>query len=270
MLDLIAAQAIDATCIAITGAGGKTSLLQGLSVYLAANGRPVVLCTSTRILPPNDPKLSPLTCQKLLLEADWGPAQIAKLAEALLDCPASDRRVCISKSQDNGKLAGLPGEVICEITAKLRAKPGLDRLCVIVEADGAACKPLKAHAPHEPSIPPCANLTIAVAGLDALGQNLATAVHRPELAAQRLGLSQDNLDYQIQPEDLAKLLLHPQGAFKNSPGSRAIVLNKADLLPNQTHGQAVQAVLAKIAPGIPCHLTSLSAQLQAISPKSGP
>ena len=59
---------------------------------------------------------------------------------------------------------------------------------VLVEADGAAHRPLKAHAPHEPVIPPEANQTICVVGASGFGQPIAQAVHRPERYAPLAGV----------------------------------------------------------------------------------
>ena len=54
---------------------------------------------------------------------------------------------------------------------------------VIVEADGSKRLPLKAHAAHEPVIPPETSRTVCVVGLSGLGRRVAEVVHRPELFA---------------------------------------------------------------------------------------
>lgn len=59
---------------------------------------------------------------------------------------------------------------------------------VLVEADGAACRPLKAHAPHEPVIPTGANQTICVVGASGFGRPIAAAAHRPERYAALSGV----------------------------------------------------------------------------------
>lgn len=45
----------------------------------------------------------------------------------------------------------------------------------LVEADGSKGLPLKAHAPHEPVIPPQSNQTILVLGAEGLGRTVAQA-----------------------------------------------------------------------------------------------
>ena len=59
---------------------------------------------------------------------------------------------------------------------------------VLVEADGAAHRPLKAHAPHEPVVPPEANQTICVVGASGFGQPISEAAHRPERYALLAGV----------------------------------------------------------------------------------
>lgn len=58
---------------------------------------------------------------------------------------------------------------------------------VLAEADGAAGRPLKAHAPHEPVIPPEANQTVLVIGASGFGRPIAEAAHRPALYARLAG-----------------------------------------------------------------------------------
>ena len=74
---------------------------------------------------------------------------------------------------------------------------------VFVEADGSKHRPLKAHAAHEPVIPAEANQTILVLGASGLERPICDAAHRPELYAQKLGVSEDDL---ATPYLAAKLL----------------------------------------------------------------
>ena len=99
---------------------------------------------------------------------------------------------------------------------------------IIVEADGAKRKPLKACNAAEPVIPNCTEHLILVAGLDALGHPLCEDhVHRALIFSQNSGLSLGTpLDTMHMARGLAvemqKIdLVHP-GALKY------VVLNKAD------------------------------------------
>jgi CTP:molybdopterin cytidylyltransferase MocA len=99
---------------------------------------------------------------------------------------------------------------------------------LLVEADGARGRSLKAPAEHEPAVPDFAELVVPVAGLDAVGQPIdSAAVHRPERVSDLLGLP---VQERLRPEHLARVLASPQGGLKNVPRQAAVraLLNKCD------------------------------------------
>lgn len=148
---------------AVIGGGGKTTLLRTLGTALAADGGRVILCASTKILP--FAGLCNLT----------DPAEAA-LAEAL----RRSRLVC----------AGAPVPGAGKLTAPAIPMARLAQLAdyVLVEADGSAGRPVKAHAPHEPVIPPEAEQVVLVVGASGFGRPIAEAAHRPERYARLAGL----------------------------------------------------------------------------------
>ena len=75
---------------------------------------------------------------------------------------------------------------------------------MLVEADGSRGLPLKAHAPHEPVIPPNAQRTVLVVGADGFGRPVAEACHRPERWAALAGVSPDD---PAAPEGEARVIL---------------------------------------------------------------
>ena len=121
---------------AVIGSGGKTTLLRMLGEELAEAGGRVLLCTTTKILP--FPGL-PCACDR-----------------AELDDLAASRLLCAGMPLENGKLT-VPEIPVAELAARFDY--------VLVEADGSARLPLKAHASHEPVIPPEANQTICLVGV---------------------------------------------------------------------------------------------------------
>ena len=145
---------------AVIGGGGKTTLLRTLGEELAGQ-HPVLLCTTTKILPFSD-----LPCARTAAELDE-----LRRAHQLL-CAGTDE-------PGTGKLTApeTPMAVLAE---------QLDY--ILVEADGAARRPLKAHAPHEPVIPTEANQTICVVGASGFGRPIAAAAHRPERYALLAGM----------------------------------------------------------------------------------
>ena len=62
-----------------------------------------------------------------------------------------------------------------------------------VEADGAKRLPLKAHAPHEPVIPPNTRQTIYVVGADGFGRPIRQICHRPERYAALCGAAENDV-----------------------------------------------------------------------------
>ncbi len=155
--------------ISAYGAGGKTALLNRLAAELSATGAKVILTTTTKIFPP--------TGIPLVLESD--PARAADALRQHLF------RVNITalglQLLPDGKLQGVDPAWMEALLKKTGAY-------VLVEADGAAGKPVKGFARNEPVLPAASNLIIAVTGLDAVGASLsADQVHRPQLLAASAG-----------------------------------------------------------------------------------
>jgi molybdenum cofactor cytidylyltransferase len=129
---------------------------------------------------------------------------------------------------------------------EMDALAGYHDLPVLVEADGARQRPLKAPAPHEPVIPSFTNQMIIVAGLSALGKPLRSEwVHRPERFAALSGLE---LGAVITPETIAAILGHSEGGMKNIPGDarRVVLLNQADTPELQAAGQSLARQLLPV------------------------
>lgn len=146
--------------VAVTGSGGKTTLLQKLGRELAAEHR-VLLCTTTKIFPlPGLP--------------------LARTAEELAALAPRHRLLCAGTPlPGTGKLTA-PEISLAELAEQFDY--------VLAEADGAAGRPLKAHAPHEPVIPPEAAQVIHVVGAAGFGRPIAQAAHRPALYARLAGV----------------------------------------------------------------------------------
>ena len=157
-MSLSALLAIKPGVTAVIGGGGKTTLLSVLGRELSARGR-VVLCTTTKIFP-----FPGLPCAQTAEE-------LARLAGERLICTGTE-------APDTGKLTVPPVPIA-------RLARAFDY--VLVEADGSAGRPLKAHAPHEPVIPPEAGSVILVVGASGFGRPIREAAHRPERYAALAG-----------------------------------------------------------------------------------
>lgn len=151
---------------AVIGGGGKTTLLRTLGEELSRRGHTVLLCTTTKIYP--FPGLENLR----------SPTE-----EVLREALARRRLVCA------GEPAGGTGKLTAPAIPMARLAALAD--FVLAEADGSAGRPLKAHAAHEPAVPPEAGQTVFVVGASGFGRPIRDAAHRSALYAARAGAAED-------------------------------------------------------------------------------
>lgn len=159
---------------AVTGSGGKTSLLGQLARELPGS---VIVATSTHIYPPEEL-----------------PLHTAPLTERL------QGKACAGTWTETGKLTA-PSQSWAELLTLADY--------VLVEADGSKGLPLKAHREFEPVIPAEARQVIAVLGLSGLNRPIAEAAHCPALYAARCGASADDWA----TPDRAAAVLRAEGGF---------------------------------------------------------
>ena len=200
--------------ISLVGGGGKTTLMFALAGELASNGSRVVTTTTTKIFEP-----SPAETPLLLLETDE-----EELMSLLLDNANQYRHTTLASERlASGKLNGISPESVVKLAE-------LNQVAyIIVEADGAAHRSLKAPNATEPVIPFNTSLVIPIVGVDAVGCRLTEEdVFRPEIVSKLLGLP---LGEVISPKAIAFLITHDQGIIKGSPDQARIVpfINKVDL-----------------------------------------
>lgn len=188
--------------ICLVGGGGKTTVMYELAAAWAACGRRVLVLTSTHILRPVDGSFA---ADVPAVQNLWQQRRYAVIGTPELS---------------TGKLTA-PPQFLYE-ALQLQAD------VILCEADGSKHHPCKAPAAHEPVLLPDSDIVLAVAGMDALGNSLAQACQRPQLAAALLGCSAEKI---IDAQMLAALLLSEQGARKNvGVCAYYIVLNKCDLI----------------------------------------
>jgi probable selenium-dependent hydroxylase accessory protein YqeC len=115
---------------------------------------------------------------------------------------------------------------------------------VLIEADGAAGRPIKAPETWEPVIPDFVDLVIPVVGLDSIGKPATEEwVFRLERFLSITGLGPGEI---IKPNVVGRLLSHPEGALKGVPRTARIVpyLNKLDLLKSGAdEEETVEAII---------------------------
>ena len=160
---------------AVIGGGGKTTLLRTLGEELAERNR-VLLCTTTKIFP-----FPGLPC--------------AMTAEELDSLRRELRLMCAGTPVPGTEKLTAPPVPMAELAAWFDY--------VLVEADGSAQRPFKAHASHEPVIPAEASQVICVVGASGFGKPIREATQRPELYAQLAGVSVED---PVAPETEAAVL----------------------------------------------------------------
>lgn len=197
---------------ALVGAGGKTTLMYALARRMADAGQRVVCTTTTKIFPPED------GLPVVLLEGATDPVAAVHDALSAVPCVVVAGRPL----PDVRKLDGISPRMLAVLSAALP-----DAL-FLVEADGAARKPLKAPAAHEPVLPEPLDCCVAAVGLDSVGQPLDDGhVHRSALVCAVAGQEPGS---PVTPATLACLVEHSEGLFRNCPpGCRRLVFaNKGD------------------------------------------
>ncbi len=223
--------------VSFYGAGGKTTFLLRLAEELSRENKKVILTTTTKIFPQQQfPEIITSDMDaareklRLLLERE----NVAVLGSALLP---------------NGKIDGLDTSLIGELFAEGLAP------YILVEADGAARRPIKGYAWHEPVIPPSSTVIVPLLGSDALGLPIAGGyVHRPELLAAQIGALEGE---PIGTEQLIRCLAFMlDRGREQAPFARAVpVINKADLFKDEVQARSVARAFAAFSPsGVSCLL----------------
>lgn len=199
--------------ISLVGGGGKTVLMFALACELAATGESVITTTTTRILEPSAPETP------LILEPDED-----KMLALLLGELDKYRHITLATERlPLGKLKGISPGLVNRLAELKQAS------YIIVEADGAARKPLKAPNATEPVIPSTTSLVIPVVGIDALACRLTQEdVFRPEIISRLTGLPLGEI---VSTDAVATLMTHTEGIIKGSPSHARIIplINKVDL-----------------------------------------
>jgi len=201
--------------VAIVGGGGKTSLCFALAEELQRAGRRVITTTTTKVWQTEAERAPGVVF------SPFGSPPFTRLKEDLRE---KGHVFLAQRPLDSGKVEGISRETADAFFHDL--KPDY----LIVEADGAAGRPVKAPAPHEPVIPSSATLVIAMAGLEAIGMPVnQEVVFRSQLFEEITGLAEGE---PITMTALAKVFQSPQGPFKGSPHAarRIVFLNKSDRL----------------------------------------
>jgi probable selenium-dependent hydroxylase accessory protein YqeC len=204
----------DKEVVSLVGAGGKTTLMFRLARELLLEGKKVVTTTTTKILEPTSEETA-----FLFIDADEEKTE--QFVRGHLD---QYRHITLSTERlGSGKLCGVSPNLV----KNLWSSSGIDVL--IIEADGAARRPVKAPREGEPVIPSNTTLVVAILGVDGVGMELnEEKVFQAERISKMTGIP---MGRKLTGEGMAVLMTHDEGIFKGAPPSSRVIafLNKVDL-----------------------------------------
>jgi probable selenium-dependent hydroxylase accessory protein YqeC len=199
--------------ISLVGAGGKTTLMFRLAKELFLNGKKVVTTTTTKILEP-----TPGETNFLFIDPD--EEKIKDFVWRHLD---QYHHITVALERlGSGKLKGVSPNLV----NGLWSSHGIDT--IIIEADGAAGRPVKAPRENEPVIPTSTTLVVAILGVDGMERELNEEnVFQTERISKITGIP---IRERLTDEAMAILMTHPEGIFKGAPSSSRVIafLNKVD------------------------------------------
>jgi probable selenium-dependent hydroxylase accessory protein YqeC len=196
--------------VALTGGGGKTAAVLRAAHELREAGWRVLVSTTTKVGPTMASELPVVLCSGTPGEAAVRAAIDRSGAVFLAAGRAAD-----------GKFEGVPPGVLDAL-----ALAGVADV-VLVEADGARQRPLKAPAEHEPVVPERATVVSFVMGIDVLGEPVdGPLVHRPEMVR---GFGGGPL---VTADLMASIAASDRGGLKGMPKGAAArpIINKVSAL----------------------------------------
>jgi len=200
--------------ISLVGAGGKTTLMFRLAKELSLKGKKVVTTTTTKILEPSSEETV-----SLFIHTDEG--EIKQFIDKHLD---AYRHMTIARERlESGKLKGVSSDLVNDLWSTNKID------YIIVEADGAAGRPIKAPQEGEPVIPSSTTTVVAILGADGVGTEMTEKnVFRVDRVSRLTGIP---IGEKVTEEAIAVLMTHPEGIFKGAPSSSKVVgfLNKVDI-----------------------------------------
>ena len=222
--------------ISLVGAGGKTSLMYALARKLVTIQKRVLTTTTTKIFRPTSEESA-----ATIVSDD--PKEIVLQAKSLLQ----DRlhlTVGCNDTPNKGKLKGLKPDDL----GYIRQSNLFD--FILIEADGAARRSLKACASHEPVVPQFSDIIVFLVGLDGVDRPLEEEwVFRSGLFSQISGLP---LMRPVTESAIAAVLLHDMSSIHpaGKEMTRIAFLNKADHAKARIAGERIAVRLEQRCGGL--------------------
>ena len=207
--------------VSIVGAGGKTSLMFQLAAEAKSQGYATFVTTTTKMLIPFKSQYDELD-----LSGNGFIGENLKSAGVYV--------------------AGIP---ISSIKMKGLPDPFLARNCALfsvtlLEADGAAKKPLKGWLASEPVIPSVTTHTIGVVDISTVGQVVdEELIHRLDCFKKISGAEKGDV---VTVDHLWKMINHENGLFYQAKGKRIVFINKAESKQNISDAYRLMVLLVDL------------------------
>ncbi len=215
---------VDRDVVSFVGAGGKTTLTFGLARDLQSTGRSVIVTTTT----------------KMGSDQDGGFGMIGPDPAGVREALVSRGACLVVHSIEGHKANGVAPEWV----DRARAEAWAD--AIVVEADGARRRKVKAPAHYEPVIPQSSTLVVAVMSMAAIGGRISEVAHRPDLVAALVGAAVDD---DLTEEHAATVLTSDAGSKKAVPSAARYMVALTDAAG--AAGESARRIAALVDP-VPC------------------
>ncbi len=197
--------------ISFVGGGGKTTTMFTLARELKLKGAAVLVTTTTNIFYPESGQ-----CDRVIMDSSPTLDMFGEVQPGTVVCLGGGVFGELNKVKS----------IDSDFLDKLFAAGIFDY--ILVEADGAKRKPIKASAEYEPVIPGLTTAVVGVIGMDALDMPAEDKyVHRVDIFCEITGVSPGEI---IDEKAIVNLIEHCDGLFKHTPvnSAKIVLLNKAD------------------------------------------
>ncbi len=217
--------------VAFTGAGGKTEAIRTLVSEWDIDS-PLIVTTSTKFALDQ----SDLTDIHLVFSE-------SEDSDTISESIASEKTLLVTGSQmeDEPKWLGLNEDELSLLNKFVKSLDGT----LLIEADGARGRSLKAPAPYEPVVPSFCDLVVNIVALDVLNEKVDSVfVHRTRRVQSLLELGEGE---RLSWEHIVDLINSPDGGLKGVPDKAdfRVLLNKVEGEERFKAGQHIGNALIK-------------------------
>lgn len=208
--------------VCLVGAGGKTSLMFRLAQEARAQGLKVLVTTSTRILVPAPEQYDAIDLSGKLFSKQ----------------PVTAPGIYVGGLPDNapGKMTGVREDLLAWQIKQFDL--------VLIEADGAAGKPLKGWKSTEPVIPDFTTKTIGIVDIQTVGRIISDSlVHRLDIFFELTG---GQAGEPVCIGHLLRVIFHDEGLFAKAIGTELLYINKVESDTNRSNTDILRAQLENL------------------------